>query len=82
MRSPLKLTPWLIALQALVVLREHWVQLDQADRDDVVAIVRRTNGLLHKATAAERSRLVEVAKNLRPFAVARKTAFGSRKLLP
>jgi len=82
MRSPFRLTPWLILLQALVVLREHWVQLEQAERDDVLAMFRRTNGMMHRLTPEERARLFEIAKRLRPLALARKTAFGSRKMLP
>jgi len=78
MRGPLKLSPWLMALQGLMVLREQWDELAEEEKRTVTAILSRTRGRLDKLEAAERDELKRIVKRLKPLTIGRKVVLGSR----
>ena len=78
MRGPLKLSPWLMALQGLMVLREQWEELAEDEKRTVTASLSRTRGRLDKLEAAERQQLVAIVKRLKPLTIGRKVVMGSR----
>jgi hypothetical protein len=82
MRGPLKLSPWLVALQGVVVLREHWEELAEHEQQAVAAMFKRTRGRLDRLEAHEREQLIAIVKRLKPLTIGRKVVMGSRRARP
>ncbi|HEX7297376.1 MAG TPA: hypothetical protein VF257_00130 [Solirubrobacteraceae bacterium] len=60
-----RLAPWLLLFEVLRAGRDHWHQLDPADRERVAALMRRTRGNPRNVTAADRAELRQLAKRMR-----------------
>ncbi len=78
MRGPLKLSPWLMALQGMMVLREQWEELELHEKQAVTGMLSRTRGRLDRLTLDERDQLIAIIKRLRPLTIGRKVVMGSR----
>lgn len=78
MRGPLKLSPWLMALQGMMVLREQWDELAVDEKRAVTTMLSRTRGRLDRLTLAEREQLIQIVKRLKPLTIGRKVVLGSR----
>ena len=75
-RAPgLKLAPWLLALDAAIIAREHWSRLHPTDRRELTRIVRKFHGRPSDLTSGERSELVRIVRQL-------DLVTAGRKLLP
>jgi hypothetical protein len=59
-----KTVPWMLALEAAMVMRDHWGRLPDDDRRELVRIVRASRGRPGNLTKRERSELVRIAKAL------------------
>jgi hypothetical protein len=75
-----KLSPWLVALQVLTILREHWSELTELEQQTVKGLLAKSKGRPDRLAAHERDELIRIAKRLRPLTVGRKVALGSRGL--
>ncbi|MEI2703508.1 MAG: hypothetical protein V9E83_14055 [Baekduia sp.] len=75
-----KLSPWLVALQVLTILREHWHELTELEQKTVRELLSKSRGNPARLAAHERDELVRIARRMRPLTVGRKVALGSRKL--
>jgi hypothetical protein len=60
-----RLAPWLIVFEVLRAAREHWDQLDPADRAQVADLMRRSRGNPRNLTAADREELRALGRRLR-----------------
>ena len=70
-----KAVPWMLVLEAAMIMRAHWVRLDDRDRRELTRIVRKSHGLPNHLTAAERSELLRLVRRL-------DLVTAGRKLLP
>jgi hypothetical protein len=70
-----KAVPWMLLIDAAMVARSHWSQLDDRDRAELTRIVRKSHGLPNHLTARERSELLRLVRLLDPLT-------AGRKLLP
>ncbi|MGZ4278585.1 MAG: hypothetical protein ACXVFK_16495 [Solirubrobacteraceae bacterium] len=57
-----KLAPWLIVFEVLRVGRDHWQELDPADRGRATDIMKRSKGDPRRLTPADKRELVELGK--------------------
>lgn len=48
--------PWVMALQAGLLAREHWLKLEPADRAELQQLIRKSKGRASNLTAKERER--------------------------
>jgi hypothetical protein len=71
----LKLAPWLLALDAAIIARDHWGRLQPKDRRELTRIVRKFHGRPSDLTPRERSELVRIVRQLDLIT-------AGRKLLP
>jgi hypothetical protein len=67
-----KLGPWMLLLQAAVVLRSHWSLLDDVDRRELSRIVRKSHGDPRRITKRERSELLRIVRRLDLLTAGRK----------
>jgi hypothetical protein len=67
-----KLAPWLLALDAAMIAREHWGLLQPKDRRELTRIVRKFRGRPSDLTPAERRELVRIVRQLDPVTAGRK----------
>jgi hypothetical protein len=67
-----KLSPWLLLLQAAVVLRSHWALLDDVDRRELSRIVRKSHGDPRRLTKTERGELLRIVRRLDLLTAGRK----------
>mgnify|MGYP001301425790 CR=1 FL=1 len=79
MRTPFRMAPWLMAAQAAMIVREHWLDLTELERQTVKDVLTRTKGRPHLIAPHEREELLRIAGRLRPLTVARRVALGGRK---
>jgi len=70
-----KAAPFLLALEAAMIAREHWGRLDPRDRSELARIVRKSKGRPGNLTPRERSELARLVRQLDPIT-------AGRKLLP
>jgi hypothetical protein len=70
-----KALPWLLVLEAAMVLRSHWGLLDDTDRRELSRIVRKSHGNPRNITAGERSELLRIMRRL-------DLVTAGRKLMP
>lgn len=59
-----KLAPILVALDAAMVMREHWTRLEDRDRRELVRILRVSQGRPGNLTSRERSELLRIVRAL------------------
>ena len=48
--------PWVMALQAGMIAREHWAKLERDDRAELQSLIRKSRGRASNLSAAERAR--------------------------
>ncbi|WCB95014.1 hypothetical protein DSM104299_03756 [Baekduia alba] len=70
-----KAVPWLLLLEAAMVLRAHWGLLDVQDRGELSRIVKKSHGNPRNLTKNERSELLRIMRRL-------DLVTAGRKLLP
>jgi hypothetical protein len=70
-----KLAPWLLALDAAIIARDHWGRLQPHDRRELTRIVRKFHGRPSDLTPRERTELLRIVRELDPIT-------AGRKLLP
>lgn len=63
-RLPLKGAPWLMALDLVMVLREHYSDLTPKEREDLQRIIRASHGNPRSVSAGDRRRLGELLRRL------------------
>jgi hypothetical protein len=67
-----KLAPILVALDAAMVMREHWGRLEARDRRELLRIVRKSQGRPSNLTSGDRSELLRIVRALDPITAGRK----------
>lgn len=67
-----KLAPWLLALEAAMIARDHWTRLEPKDRRELTRIVRKFHGRPSDLTPWERSELMRIVRKLDPITAGRK----------
>jgi hypothetical protein len=70
-----KAVPWMLMLEAAMVMRTHWGRLGDRDRRELARIVRKSHGLPGNLTRNERSELMRIMRHLDLIT-------AGRKLLP
>jgi hypothetical protein len=70
-----KFAPILLAIEAAMVLREHWGRLPARDRRELTRILRKFQGRPTNLTAKDRSELLRIVRQLDLLT-------AGRKLLP
>ncbi|MEI6793426.1 MAG: hypothetical protein WCK97_09365 [Actinomycetes bacterium] len=64
MKPKLKSIPWLAAMQATMVVNDHWRRLDPKDRSKALKALAESRGLPNRMTATQREHLIEVARKI------------------
>jgi hypothetical protein len=72
---PKKVVPWMLLIEAAMVLRTHWSLLDEKDRGELSRIVKKSHGNPRNVTKRERSELARIVRRLDLIT-------ASRKLMP
>jgi hypothetical protein len=67
-----KLGPWVLALQAAMVLRSHWGLLDAKDRSELSRIVKKSKGNPRSLSRNERNELLRIVRRLDLITAGRK----------
>jgi hypothetical protein len=67
-----KLGPWMLLLQAAMVLRSHWGLLDDVDRRELSRIVKKSHGDPRRITKTERGDLLRIVRRLDLLTAGRK----------
>jgi hypothetical protein len=69
---PKKVVPWMLLIEAAMVLRTHWSLLDDVDRRELSRIVRKSHGDPRRVTKNERSELARIVRRLDLITAGRK----------
>ena len=69
---PKKVVPWMLLIEAAMVLRTHWALLDDVDRRELSRIVRKSHGNPRSLTKGERSELARIVRRLDLITAGRK----------
>jgi hypothetical protein len=69
---PKKLVPWMLLLEAAMVLRTHWGYLDAHDRRRLSDIVKKSQGNPRNITSQDRSDLARIVRRLDLITAGRK----------
>jgi hypothetical protein len=67
-----KLAPILLALDAAMIMRDHWGRLEAGDRRELVRILRKSHGKPTNLTSRDRSELLRIVRALDPITAGRK----------
>jgi hypothetical protein len=67
-----KAVPWLLLLEAAMVMRTHWGRLDDNDRRELSRIVMKSHGNPRNVTSQERSELARILRRLDLITAGRK----------
>jgi hypothetical protein len=67
-----KAVPWMLLLEAAMVLRTHWGRLDDRDRRELSRIVKKSHGSPRNLSKDERSELVRIVRRLDLITAGRK----------
>jgi hypothetical protein len=70
-----KMAPWMMALEAAVIARDHWGRLDARDRRELGRLIKKSQGRPANLTPRERSELMRIVRLLDVIT-------AGRKLLP
>ena len=70
-----KAVPWMILLEAAMIMRTHWGLLDADDRGQLTRIVKKSHGNPRNLTKNERNELARIMRRLDLIT-------AGRKLLP
>ncbi len=64
MKPNLKTIPWLAAMQATMVVGDHWRRLDPKDRAKALKTLTESRGLPNRMSAAQRQQLIDLARKI------------------
>jgi hypothetical protein len=67
-----KAVPWMLLLEAAMILRSHWGRLDDRDRVELSRIVRKSHGNPRNLSKNERSELARIMRRLDLITTGRK----------
>jgi hypothetical protein len=67
-----KAVPWVLMLEAAMIMRTHWSYLDSHDRRELTRIVRKSGGRPGNLTHDERSELARIVRRLDLISAGRK----------
>jgi hypothetical protein len=67
-----KAVPWVLMLEAAMIMRTHWSYLDSNDRRELTRIVRKSGGRPGNLTRNERSELARIVRRLDLISAGRK----------
>jgi hypothetical protein len=67
-----------MVLQAALVAREHWSELDPGERSRLQSLARKSKGRPNNLSAKERAELKDIVKHLDLIGAGRKLAVGRR----
>jgi hypothetical protein len=70
-----KAVPWMMMLEAAMMLRAHWGRLDDRDRQELSRIVKKSGGRPDRLSKNDRSELARILRRLDLIT-------AGRKLLP
>jgi hypothetical protein len=70
-----KAVPWMLLVDAALIMRTHWGRLDDRDRRELARIVKKSHGRPNNLTRNERSELTRIVRHLDLIT-------AGRKLLP
>jgi hypothetical protein len=76
--NPLRRVPLFMVMQAAMVAREHWSELDPGERTRLQALIRKSRGRPNNLSAKERTELKDIVKHLDLIGAGRKVALGGR----
>jgi hypothetical protein len=69
---PKKVVPWMLLLEAAMVLRAHWGLLEARDRRELARIVKKSHGNPRNVTKKERDELARIVRRLDLITAGRK----------
>lgn len=67
-----KAVPWMLLIEAALVMRTHWSRLDDRDRRELARIVKKSHGLPNHLTKNERAELARLVRRLDLITAGRK----------
>jgi hypothetical protein len=67
-----KAVPWMLLIEAAMVMRTHWSRLDDRDRRELTRIVKKSHGLPNHLTKNERAELARLVRRLDLITAGRK----------
>lgn len=66
--------PWVMVIQLAMTFRRHWKYLTPGERTQLASLLKKSQGVPTKLTAAERADVRRLVRKLEPFAMARSVA--------
>ena len=69
--SRVRAMPWVMVFELAVTLRRHWRRLDPAERAELAALIKKSQGRPMRLDAAERLRVRRLVAKLEPAQIAR-----------
>jgi hypothetical protein len=67
-----KAVPWMLMLEAAMIMREHWGRLPSRDRDQLRHLVAKSKGRPTNLTADDREELKRLVRALEPMQLGRR----------
>lgn len=67
-----KAVPWMLLLEAAMIMRTHWGRLDDKDRRELSRIVKKSHGNPRNLTKNERNELARIMRRLDLITAGRK----------
>jgi hypothetical protein len=67
-----KAVPWMMLLEAAMVMRTHWSRLDDHDRRELSRIVKKSHGRPDRLTKNDRAELARLVRRLDLITAGRK----------
>jgi hypothetical protein len=71
--------PWVMVLQLAMTLRRHWTYLTPAERAQLGALIKKSQGAPSKLTPSERADVRRLVRKLEPITIARSVVPLGRK---
>lgn len=59
-----KAVPWMLLIEAAMIMRTHWGRLDDRDRRELSRIVKKSHGLPNNLSRNERAELTRLVRRL------------------
>ena len=69
--SRVRAMPWVMVFELAVTLRRHWKRLEPAERAELAALVKKSQGRPGRLDAGERVRVRRLVAKLEPGQIAR-----------
>ena len=64
MKPKFKSIPWMAAMQATIVINDHWRRLDKKDRTKALKILTESRGIPGRMTSEQRAHLIDIARRV------------------